>query len=66
MYSGAPIPTIGKSAILSLVQIDRLKILLAVSEKYFPMVNKGMPATVISDIYPDKVFEGEVLILRFR
>jgi membrane fusion protein (multidrug efflux system) len=60
MYSGAPIPTIGKSAILSLVQIDRLKILLAVSEKYFPMVNKGMPATVISDIYPDKVFEGKV------
>jgi len=60
LYSGAPIPTIGKSAILSLVQIDKLKLRVAISEKYFPMIRTGMPAKVTTDVYPDKVFMGKV------
>lgn len=61
MYSGAPVAAVGKAAILSLVQIDRLKIIVPVSEKYFPQIKNGMDAAVRSDIYPDRVFAGKVV-----
>ena len=60
MYSGAPVPTVGKAAILSLVQIDRLKIFVPVSEKYYPQIKSGMDATIKNDIYPDRSFRGRV------
>jgi membrane fusion protein (multidrug efflux system) len=60
MYSGAPLPSLGKAAILSLVQIEKLKAIVAVSERYFPMIRKGMEAAVHSDIYPDQQFSGKV------
>ncbi|MDP2236217.1 MAG: efflux RND transporter periplasmic adaptor subunit [Bacteroidales bacterium] len=60
MYSGAPVPTIGKAAIVSLVQIDRLKVLVSISEKYFPLIKSGMETRITSDIYPDKVFNGKI------
>lgn len=60
LYSGAPVAMVGKAAILSIVQIDRLKLTVPVSEKYFPKIKNGMPATVVCDIYPDKRFVGKV------
>jgi membrane fusion protein, multidrug efflux system len=59
MYSGAPVPTVGKAAILSLVQIDRLKIIVGISEKYYPQIKNGMPVEIRCDIYPDKTFTGK-------
>lgn len=63
MYSGAPNTAAGKAAILSIVQIDRLKSVVSVSEKYFPLIKTGMPASVMSDIYPGKVFTGKVSLI---
>lgn len=60
MFSGAPNTMVGKAAIISLVQIDRLKAVVPVSERYFPMVKMGMEAVVSSDIYPERVFTGRV------
>lgn len=60
MYTGAPNPMTGKAAIVSLVQIDRLKIIVPVSEKFFPLIKTGMVANVSSDIYPDKTFSGTI------
>ncbi|KAF5050564.1 Multidrug resistance protein MdtE [anaerobic digester metagenome] len=60
MYSGAPVAPIGKAAIVSLVQIDRLKTLVPVSEKYFPMIRKGMEVSMSVDIYPGETFKGRV------
>jgi membrane fusion protein, multidrug efflux system len=60
MYSGAPVPSIGKAAIVSLVQIDRLKVLVSISEKYFPLIKTGMEARLSSDIYQDKTFKGKI------
>ncbi|MDD3743308.1 MAG: efflux RND transporter periplasmic adaptor subunit, partial [Lentimicrobiaceae bacterium] len=60
MYSGAPLPQIGKAAIVSLVQIDKLKTIVPISEVYFPRVKKGMTARVKSDLYPDKSIEGKI------
>ncbi len=60
MYTGAPIPTVGKAAILTLVQIDRLKLVVPVSEKYYPQIKSGMEAMVKNDTYPDRSFTGKV------
>ncbi len=61
LYSGAPNTSAGKAAILSIVQIDPLKVIVNISEKYFPFVKKGMDARVTSDLYPEKKITGEVL-----
>ncbi|MEG2666070.1 MAG: efflux RND transporter periplasmic adaptor subunit [Bacteroidales bacterium] len=63
MYSGTPIATVGKAAVLSIVKLDILKAIISVPESYFPMVSKAMSASVISDIYPEKIFKGMVNIV---
>ncbi len=60
MYSGVPVATVGKAAILSLVQIDRLKLVVPVSEKYYPQIKPGMEARITCDIYPDRTFQGRI------
>lgn len=60
LYSGSPNAQTGKAAILSLVQINQLKAIVSLSEKYFPMVKTGMETHVTCDIYPDKSFAGKV------
>ena len=60
MYSGAPNTQAGKAAILSIVQIDRLKAIVALSEKHFPFVKNGMETTVVTDIYKDRSFTGRI------
>lgn len=60
-YSGVPNTPAGKSAVISLVQIDPLKVTVNISEKYFPMISPGMKAMVTCDTYPGKDFEGKVM-----
>jgi membrane fusion protein, multidrug efflux system len=60
MFSGAPNTQAGKAAVLSIVQIDRLKAMVPLSESYFPQVKNGMQAFVKVDVYPDKEFTGRI------
>ncbi len=60
LYSGAPNTQAGKAAVLSLVQIDQLKMLVPLSEKYFPQVKRGMEARITVDTYSDRTFTGRV------
>lgn len=60
MYSGAPNTPAGKAAVLSIVQIDRLKALVNISESYFPKVKTGMVAQVKTDVYPDQLFTARI------
>jgi len=60
MYSGTPTTPAGKAAVLSIVQIDRLKAIVPVSEKHFPQIEKGMETKIKVDIYPDKDFTGRI------
>lgn len=60
MFSGAPNTMAGKSAIVSIVQIDPLKAMFSISETYFPQVKEGMTARVLCDIYPGKEFTGDI------
>ena len=60
IYSGSPVASVGKPAILSIVQISQLKALIGISATYFPLITKGMKADVKSEIYPDLTFDGEI------
>ncbi|MCD6111966.1 MAG: efflux RND transporter periplasmic adaptor subunit [Bacteroidales bacterium] len=59
-FSGAPNTRAGKSALVTIVQINKLKALIGISASYFPQIKKGMKANISCDIYPDKAFEGEI------
>lgn len=60
IYSGSPVMSIGKPAIVSIVQIHQLKALIGISASYFPLITTGMKAVVKCDIYPDLTFSGEI------
>ncbi|QCR21248.1 efflux RND transporter periplasmic adaptor subunit [Pontibacter sp. SGAir0037] len=53
-------PSADAPAILSMMQIDPVKVTIRVGEAYFTRVNEGMQATVLSDVYPDQEFTGQV------
>ena len=61
MFSGTPNTQAGKAAVLSIVQIDRLKAIVSMSETYFPMVKTGMEASVKFDTYGNREFTGRIL-----
>lgn len=64
MYSGAPTAASGgKSAIVTLMQINPLKVTVNVSEQYFPLVKRGMPVKVTSDVFTGEVFNGKVSLI---
>lgn len=53
----------GAQPILTIMQINTLKVTAAVSEQYFPYVKKNMPAEIRVDMYPDRAFEGKVSLI---
>ncbi|MFW5657237.1 MAG: efflux RND transporter periplasmic adaptor subunit [Bacteroidota bacterium] len=60
LYSGAPNTAAGIPAIVTLMQINPLKAIINVPEKYYPLVKKGMKADVKLDVYPGERFSGEI------
>lgn len=60
LFSGAPNTQVGKAAIVVLQRINPIKAVIAVSEKYYPDVKKGMSVNLQSEIYPDSKFEGRI------
>ena len=54
LYSSTAMP------VLVVEQITPVKLLINVSEPYFPMVKKGMAVSVKFDVYGDETFEGKV------
>ncbi|MBE0677172.1 MAG: efflux RND transporter periplasmic adaptor subunit [Bacteroidales bacterium] len=59
LYSGAPGMS-GKAAVVTLMQINPVKIMVSISEQYFPLIRNGMKVRVVADVYPDKKFEGTI------
>jgi len=60
IYSGTPVASVGKPAIVSIVQINQLKALIGVTANYYPLIKEGMKADVRSEIYPGLSFKGEI------
>ncbi len=60
IYSGMKPTPDGTGAIVSLAQLDAMKIEVNVPERDFPKISKGQHALVELEAYPDRVFEGKV------
>lgn len=59
-YSGGIVSSIGKAAIVSLVQVNMLKAYIDVPESYYPKVKEGAKVELSSEIYPDKEISGTI------
>lgn len=60
LYSGAPNTQAGKAAIVTIQQIESLKAIVSISEKYFTELKTGISMNVTSENYPDEVFVGKI------
>ena len=60
LFSPTPNTPVGKAALVSMIQVDPVKVLVNLSEKYLPLVKEGMEASVTTDVYPGEVFKGRV------
>jgi membrane fusion protein, multidrug efflux system len=59
LYSGAPTAS-GKAAVVTLMQINPLKVIVNISEQNYPLIKNGMAAKVTADVYEGRVFEGRI------
>lgn len=59
-FSPAPNTPVGKAALVSLMQIDPLKVIVNLSEKYLPQVHVGLDAEIRTEVYPHEVYIGKV------
>jgi RND family efflux transporter MFP subunit len=60
MYSGAPSSPSGKSAVVTVMQINPLKVVVNLSEQYYPLIRKGMRAELSADVYRNEKFSGVI------
>ncbi|MDP4223633.1 MAG: efflux RND transporter periplasmic adaptor subunit [Bacteroidota bacterium] len=60
MYSGAPTTSSGRAAVVTVMQINPLKINVGISEQYYPLIKKGMQVEITADVYPNEKFTGRV------
>lgn len=63
MFDPGDVYSPGVGAILTVMQIDRVKVQVNISETYFTQVKVGMKVDVKLDVYPDQVFEGRVSLI---
>lgn len=63
MYSGTPTTQTGRSAIVTVQQINPLKVNVSISEQYYPLIKKSMKADVVADVYPDDKFSATVFLV---
>jgi len=61
MFSGAPNTQAGKAAVITLVQINPLKAVVNISERYLTQIKLGMEADIVTDVFPDKPVKGKVM-----
>lgn len=60
LFSPAPNTPVGKAALVSMIQVDPVKVMVNLSEKYLPLVKEGMTATINTEVYPGEKFNGKV------
>jgi len=60
MYSGTPTTQSGRSAVVTVMQVNPLKLNVSISEQYYPLIKTGMKAEVTADVYKGEKFTGTV------
>jgi RND family efflux transporter MFP subunit len=60
MYSGTPTTQSGRSAVVTIMQVNPLKVNVNITEQYYPLIRKGMNADITADVYKEESFRGTV------
>jgi RND family efflux transporter MFP subunit len=60
IYSGTPTTQSGRSAVVTVMQVNPLKLNVCISEQYYPLIKKGMKANITADVYKNEAFTGSV------
>jgi membrane fusion protein (multidrug efflux system) len=60
MFSGTPTTASGRSAVVTVMQVNPLKVNVGISEQFYPLIKKGMKASITADVYKDEEFTGTV------
>ena len=60
LFSPSPNTPVGKAALVSMIQVNPVKVMVNLSEKDLPMIKTGMMATVTTDVYPGETFNGTI------
>jgi membrane fusion protein, multidrug efflux system len=60
LYSGAPNTQAGKAAIVTIQQIDPVKAIINVSEKYYNKLSAGTELVIIPEVYGGEGFSGVI------
>jgi len=60
LFSPTPNTPAGKAALVSMIQMDPLKVLVNLNETYLPLVHSGMTARIKTEVYPDREWTGTV------
>jgi len=60
MYSGTPTTQSGRASVVTVMQVNPLKINVSISEQYYPLIRKGMKAEVAADVYENEKFQATV------
>ena len=45
------------------MQINPLKVVVSITEQYYPVIKRGMKATITADVYPGEKFTGSVSLV---
>ena len=60
MYTGSPTTQTGRSAVVTVMQVNPLKVDVNISEGYYPLIRKGMKASITADVYDNMIFTGTI------
>jgi len=60
LYSGTPTTLTGRAAVVTVMQVNPLKVNVNVSEQYYPLIKRGMKADVTADVYENEKFSATV------
>lgn len=63
IYDPGDVYSAADGRILTVMQLNKVKVQVNVSESYFTNVKQGMPVEVKLDVYPDQVFKGNVTLI---
>ncbi|MCC8088049.1 MAG: efflux RND transporter periplasmic adaptor subunit [Rikenellaceae bacterium] len=63
VYDPGDVYSASEERILTVMQMDRVKVQVNISETYFPQVYVGMPVEVTLDVYPGEIFTGSVSLI---
>jgi len=60
LYSGSPTTQSGRSAVVTVMQVNPLKVNVSISEQYYPLIKKGMKVFISPDVYKNETFTGTI------